>query len=141
MRGSEWQFVKLTDDKRRHGGKNRPGSARPAQSIRGTWIQALFAYEHDEMLKSLSALASNSRLWRLRKVFRAWQPVLPCKFQTRWLSSSASGRQEQPLERGDEGDLHHEKTEHRYSHCWSILLNPSLTSVLLLAYLLRRNSS
>lgn len=123
--------------KRRHGGTNRPGSARPAQSIRG--IQALFAHAHDEMLKSLSAVASNSRLWRLRKVIRVWQAVRFCKLQTRWLSSSANGRQEKRVEGGDEGDMHHEKTEHRYSHCWSILLNPSLTSVLLLAYPVRRN--
>lgn len=132
--------MKLTDDKRRHGGTNRPGSARPAQSIRDpTGIQALFAHAHDEMLKSLSAVASNSRLWRLRKIIRPWQAVRSCKLQTRWLSSSANGRQEKRVEGGDEGDVHHQKTEHRYSHCWSILLNPSLTSVLLLAHPVRRN--
>lgn len=92
-------------------------------------------FDYDEMLKNLSTVASNSRLWPLRRAFRAWQPISSCKSQACWLSSSANGRQEKRVERGDEGDMQYERTEHRYSHCWSILLNPSSTSVYLLACL------
>lgn len=137
---TKWQFESSRTMERRHGGTSRPGSARPAQSTRrGSKREAPFAHAHDEMLKSLSAVALNLRLWHLTKVIRASQAVRSCICNKRSLSSDANARQEKRIEGGDEGDMHHEKTEHRYSRCWSILLNPSLTSVLPLVYPVRRN--
>lgn len=140
----KWQIVKPKDDNSGMAGRvgpHQPGPSNPSVIRSRPRIPGYASvtvppcvrniFDCDEMLKNLSAVASNSRLcWPLRGAFRAWQPIRSCKSQACWLSSSANGRQEKRVERGDdEGDMQDERTDHRYSHSWSILLNPSSTSV------------